>query len=411
MLKQKLKNLLINNPVLFANKVGFDKLGSLHNMWIKWMVHKKTDFTLQAHRNSYKTTCVAVALALIIILKPNERTLFLRKTDDDVKEIIAQVKKILLHPITKQIIRELYNIELILTVDNATEVSTNLCNDTKGTSQLMGMGIKASLTGKHFDNIFTDDIVTLRDRISKPERDAIIIAYQELQNLKVETGRIFNTGTPWHKDDAFKVMPKAVKFTWKDTNIFAKEQIEEKKSNMLSSIFAVNYELRHIASEDVIFTQPMEIGLEKGKAMRGISHLDAAYYGSDFTALTFIRKSNGFYYVYGKLWRKHVEECYNDIIRLYKEFLPNALYCEDNGDKGFVARDLRKSGLRTHSYHETTNKFLKITSILKREWSKVKFVEGTDDLYIEQICEYNENAEHDDAPDSLASSIRRLYRK
>ena len=57
------------------------------------------------------------------------------------------------------------------------------------------------------------------------------------------------------------------------------------------------------------------------------------------------------------------------------------------------------------------NKHLKITSYLKSEWRNVVFVKGTDAAYIDQVCDYNENAEHDDAPDSLASMIRLLWRK
>ena len=37
----------------------------------------------------------------------------------------------------------------------------------------------------------------------------------------------------------------------------------------------------------------------------------------------------------------------------------------------------------------------------------VVFCEGTDEAYIDQICDYTEDAEHDDAPDSLASLIQR----
>ena len=33
-------------------------------------------------------------------------------------------------------------------------------------------------------------------------------------------------------------------------------------------------------------------------------------------------------------------------------------------------------------------------------------MKGTDENYINQICDYNENADHDDCPDSLASLIR-----
>ena len=43
---------------------------------------------------------------------------------------------------------------------------------------------------------------------------------------------------------------------------------------------------------------------------------------------------------------------------------------------------------------------------MKYEWPDVVFVEGTDPKYIEQICDYNIDADHDDCPDSLASLIR-----
>jgi hypothetical protein len=57
------------------------------------------------------------------------------------------------------------------------------------------------------------------------------------------------------------------------------------------------------------------------------------------------------------------------------------------------------------------NKHLKISTYLKGEWENVIFVEGTDEEYIDQVCDYNENAEHDDCPDSLASLIRKYERK
>lgn len=60
-------------------------------------------------------------------------------------------------------------------------------------------------------------------------------------------------------------------------------------------------------------------------------------------------------------------------------------------------------------YHEDMNKYLKITSYLKGAWQDVIFVAGTDKEYINQVCDYNENADHDDAPDSLASIIRKKY--
>ena len=57
------------------------------------------------------------------------------------------------------------------------------------------------------------------------------------------------------------------------------------------------------------------------------------------------------------------------------------------------------------------NKFIKISSYLYDEWQNVYFVNGTDDEYIEQICSYTAEADHDDAPDSLASAIRVKWNK
>ena len=94
-----------------------------------------------------------------------------------------------------------------------------------------------------------------------------------------------------------------------------------------------------------------------------------------------------------------------------QQFLCGKIYTEDNADKGYLAKDLRKKGERVSTYTEHWNKYIKITTFLKRVWKDVYFVRGTDAEYINQICDYNEDAEHDDAPDSLASLIRQMKNK
>lgn len=179
---------------------------------------------------------------------------------------------------------------------------------------------------------------------------------------------------------------------------------------MTASLFAANYELRHIAAEDVIFTTP-QINAEPCNVEQGEGHIDAAYGGEDYTAFSIVRKTDGKYYVLGKLWRKHIDDCLDEIQSLRQAFNAGKIFCEDNGDKGYLAKELRRRGERAVLYHENMNKFLKITSYLKAEWNNVIFVAGTDKEFINQICDYNENAEHDDAPDSVASQIRRLWNK
>ena len=401
---------LKNKPYKFGKLLGFTKLTKLHNAWMRKMLTSKKDETLQAHRGSYKTTCVSIVLALLIILLPNKRILFMRKTDDDVKEIIKQVRNILVDPHTQVFVQAIYGVSLKLVVDNATELSTNLTTDVKGTSQLVGMGIGASITGKHFDIIFTDDIVNLKDRKSKAERDQTKSAYQELQNVKNRGGRIFNTGTPWHKDDAFSLMPDPEKWDYKQTGLISNEEIETLKSRMTRSLFAANYELKHIASEDVLFWDP-QTGADPSLVEQGDAHIDAAYGGEDWTAFTIVNKKDGKYYVFGKCWRKHVDDVEDKCIQYYRDFMCGKLYNETNGDKGYLNKDLKEKGVRSIPYHEKMNKFLKISTYLKAVWEDVIFVNGTDEEYINQICDYNEDAEHDDCPDSLASLIRKKWNK
>ena len=408
--KRKLVKSLLKNPVKYARMLGFDKLTDLHNEWIREMVKGKEDETLMSHRASYKTTCVSIALALIIILLPNKRTMFMRKTENDIKEVISQVKKILMNPHTIYIVKVLYGVDLRLTVSSTSELSTNLTTDVKGTSQLVGIGTGGSLTGKHFDIIFTDDIINIQDRISKAERERTKIIYQELQNIKNRGGRIFNTLTPWHKDDASTLMPDPKKYDCYSTGLISDEEIEEIKSKMLPSLFSANYELKHIASEDVIFTSPKSTD-NTALCEQGIAQVDAAFYGEDYTALTIVKKTGGKYYVHGRCWRKHVEECYSDIKKECEKYMVSKLHIEKNADKGLVARDLRNLGLRVNAYSETMNKYIKIVTYLKIEWDNVIFDIDTDKEYLEQICDYNENASHDDCPDSLASAIRVLYNK
>lgn len=402
--------ILLNEPVKIGYAVGFDKLTALHNRWIIEMIRGTQDKTLQAHRGSYKTTCVSIALACIFVLLPNKKTLFLRKTDADVKEVIRQVRNILLSPPMQEAARLIHGKDMVLITQTASELSSNLPGDSKGTSQLVAMGINGSITGKHFDRIFTDDIVNVQDRTSKAERDRTKIVYQELQNIRNRGGRIFNTGTPWHKEDCFSLMPNIERHDCYSTGLISKEQLQIIREAMTASLFAANYELRHIASDDVIFTSP-QTGADPALAEQGICHIDASYGGEDGTAFTICKKSGGKYYIFGRLWQKHVDDCLPEIIRLRKAFNAGIIYCERNADKGYLAKTLRDKGERADTYHEKMNKFVKITSYLKSEWKNVVFIAGTDAEYINQICDYTENAEHDDAPDSAASIVRKLWNK
>ena len=401
---------LKENPTAFANRLGFPLLTDLHRDWCREMVFGKEDHTLQAHRGSYKTTTVSIALWLLMLLRPNAQMAFFRKTDADVKEILEQVKKMLRTDVTQYLSEGLWGVSCQITTDNMLEVSTSLSSDARGGAQLTGMGIGGSLTGKHYDLIFTDDIVNLKDRASRAERERTKDAYREIKNLVNRGGKIFNTLTPWHVDDASTLMPEPERWPWDTTGLMTKEQYDEIAKVTTPSLLAANYQLRHIPSDDVIFTDP-KTGASHEKVYHGMCHVDAAYYGEDYTAFTAMAVHDGKYYVYGRLWRKHVDDCMPLIMADYQRLMLGRLYTETNADKGYSARAFKEKGASVVPYNEHENKHIKIVTYLKQVWPDVIFVNGTDEEYISQVCDYTEDAEHDDAADSAACCARIMISK
>lgn len=403
-------DLIKDEPYKIGQLLGFKDLGTLHNEWLQQMIFSKQDETLLAHRGSYKTTCLTIAIALMMIIRPNNNIIFLRKTDTDVKEVINQVSKILKSPLIQYIVKKIYGVDLILLEDSTFNITTNLMSSTRGTSQLLGLGIKSSITGKHADLVITDDIVNLKDRISKAERDLTKNAYMELQNIKNRTGRILNTGTTWHKEDAISIMPNKKVYDCYSTGLITRDKLEEIRQAMTPSLFSANYELRHIAAEDTLFTNPKFIN-EDTQIYNGICHIDASYGGADGTVLTIIKDYGDRLVMLGKHWNKHVDDCLDEILLLIKHYRGGSIYCEDNGDKGYLAKEIRNRGHIAKTYHEDMNKYIKISTYLKKWWSNIDWLEDTDPNYINEILDYTEDAEHDDSPDSAASIIRKLKGK
>ncbi len=402
---KKYLDLVKNKPIAFGLENGFNDLQDIHNEWLKLFLFSKDDETLQAHRGSFKTTCLSIAIAILIILKPTISIMFIRKSDDDVKEIVLQVSKLLKTELYQALSVALYGVECILLKDSAFEIDTNLKQNTKGGSQLIGTGSKSSLTGKHADLIITDDIINVDDRISKAHRERTKLVYQELQNIKNRGGRILNTGTPWHREDAFTLMPNIKTYNCYETGLIDDLELQSIRDAMSSSLFAANYELKHIADKDAMFTNSrIDDGTNTDKIFDGYCHVDASYGGEDGTAFTIAKEhADGNIYVFGQLKQMHVDDCLDGFEQQRKLYRAGTFYSESNADKGYLNKKIQSP---KRSYHEKMNKYIKISTYLKSNWSRIIFIKDTDKDYINQILDYTENSSHDDAPDSLASLIR-----
>lgn len=409
--KQQILNLLWNEPYKVGHWVGFKDLTAMHNDWLRSFLYGKNDITLLAHRGSYKTTDLSLFLAIHSIEKPNENTIFFRKTDSDVSEVVNQTAKILKSGAVQALTEILYGQPLTLLRNAANEIHTNLCTSTRGASQIVGLGIGTSITGKHADVVVTDDIVNIRDRISKAEREKTKLQYMELQNIVNRGGRFINTGTPWHKEDAISLMPNVQKYDCYSTGLISREKLEELRHSMSDGLFAANYELKHIADADAMFREP-KFTSETKALFGGLSHIDAAYGGGDSTAFTAFRAlPDGRIIGLGKRWAKHVDDCLAEIQAIQDRFRLGSVACEKNADKGYLAKELQKMGLSPFLYSETTNKFIKISTYLKQNWERIEWLTETDPEYVNEILDYSEFAEHDDCPDSAASLLRRMETK
>ena len=399
---------LLDCPDELGRRVGFVDMTSLHGEWIREMVMGEGDYTLQAHRGSYKSSCLAVAIALIIIMYPDRNIIFIRKADNDVSEMLSMVAKILRTAIFQDLAGVIHHQPLLITTEGAEHLSTNLWRSPMGAHQLLGIGLRASITGKHAYYVITDDICNLTDRISRAERERTKLQYDELQNIRNRGGRIINLGTPWHKEDVFSKMPNIHRYDCYHTNLLSQEKIDELRQSMSPSLFAANYELLHIASEEAFFETPPVFTDDPEVLRNGISHIDAAYGGRDFTAFTCAQRRGDKIYMYGRIWRKHVDKVLEDCVQEADRLLCWPMYIEDNGDKGFVCKEIRRQGKFGKSYSEHENKKIKIGTFLRKWWPNIIFLRGTDQEYINQIMDYTEEAEHDDAPDSAAVCCRVL---
>ena len=403
-------DIFFDHPEQIGHEIGFTDMTALHGQWIKKMVFGTEDYTLQAHRGSYKSSCLAVAISILLIYYPDRNIIFLRKTDSDVSEMLSMVSKILHSAFFQDLVREMYGKDLTVEAESMNHLSTNLWNSPMGAPQLLGLGIRASITGKHAWYVITDDICNKDDRESRAERERTKRQYDELQNIRNKGGRIINLGTPWHKEDVFSKMPNIHRYDCYQTGLISKEQLAQLRESMAPSLFAANYELKHIASTEVIFETAPRFTDDPELLRDGVSHVDAAYGGSDYTAFTCGKRDwdNDIIYLYGRIWHCAVDKVMDIISSETERLMCVPLKCEKNGDKGFLADEFMKRGVYATTYTESMNKFIKITTFLKKWWPRIIFLEGTDPEYIDQILDYTEHAEHDDAPDSAACVCRIL---
>jgi len=193
-----------------------------------------------------------------------------------------------------------------------------------------------------------------------------------------------------------------------DDNPFLSEVfVRELKKEYSGTVLYDRYILgKWAASEGALFIKYPTFTSDASLLYNGIAHIDAAYGGSDSSVLTCAKREGDTIYMFGRRRQAHIDTLLGFYSSETRRLRCSPILNERNADKGFVGKELKRMGDVPKLYDETMNKFLKIATYLRKWWGNIVFLEGTDKAYIDEIMAYNEQAEHDDAPDSAACICR-----
>lgn len=413
-------------PHLIGGMVGKDRLTDLHSDWIKmiWDSPAGQHASLMSHRGAYKTTAITeVGIVYYLLFHPNSRIALVRETFTEAADTLETIKKYMQSELVRSLFKYAHGRAPEAVNAPYGSVLYSFKRGVTKEKSIEAHGIIQMPTGRHYDRILCDDIVTINSRISRAAREKVKGAVLEIMTNIIDPGcSCFFVGTPWHHDDAWAmrndggrlVIPEPWKYRPADTGILTEAELAAKRSTTTRALFAINYLLDTSVRDDgQIFDEPFyapwDWSVPRGRIH---AHVDAAWDGACTNALTIMgRKPNGRVMVWGKCYPGNINDCEGDMVKCMQRRHVATFRMEDNADKGLVVRDMaRIEGCpRTDSYSEHMNKDVKIAAYLKRYWNYLDFDPDTDPHYIQQILDYRVGQDPRDCPDSAASLLREVF--
>jgi hypothetical protein len=410
-------------PHLLGHLCGKTKLTQLHSDWIRYTWDSKVDVGLMGHRGSYKSTSVLEIGALYYLLfHPNARLFIVRKTytqaASEVRTISQMMQSDMIEPLFRLAWGEKWKFSMLR--DGMFEVSAKK-EKTKEPS-VLALGLDSALVSLHTpDVIICDDFIDLNDRISEAERERTKMIIREIRtNIIDPGGHCILNGTPWARHDAWDDLEhpedgsKGIeirRYPVSSTGLLTPEEIAEKKSKTTPTLYAINYDLKFESEEGMLFSDP-HMGEWHDDNIEIKAHIDAAYKGDHYCALTIIGKQrNGRLNVVGFSSPGNIKDWTDFIIGKLIKYKVKELYAEDNADRGYTTDTfdmhpaLQHAGIWVQDYHELEKKHVKIITYVGEAFKQIEFAKESSADYMEQIVDWREGVEPDDGIDSLASIL------
>lgn len=396
--------------------MGKDKLTPMHSAWIRhvwdsWDEHR----AIQAHRGAYKTTAVLeVGPVRWMLFFPNDRIAIFRKKYSDAAAVVDTIAGAMEVPEVQALFEVAHGRRPRSRISRRGELLYDFKQTNTPEVSITALGLDSGYTGQHFEKVILDDFATLKDRLSRAEREKTKERVREIVTNVLDPGQAAGfTGTPWHAQDAWSVVPAVpLKFPVSATGILSEGEQERKRKTTTPFLWAANYDLRLDADESALFQEPRYGKWERASGAQ--AHLDAAFDGDHTCALTILARKGDGYQGVGYVYPGNVKDWLGFVKSACDRFKVQSLWMETNADKGYTADRLKALGVpvsQRTQYAETMNKHVKISTYLYEAWPLIEWDEDeTDPEYLEQVVDYREGQEPDDAPDSGASLIRQAFR-
>jgi len=410
-------------PHLLGHLCGKTLLTPLHSDWIRYMWESKVDVGLMGHRGSYKSTAIVEVGAIWwLMFHPNSRIFIVRKTYTMASSEIRTIAQMMESDAIRPLLELVWGCKWKFTMLREGQLELSVKKEKTKEPSIMALGLDSALISLHATDIILDDFVDLNDRISEAERERTKMIVQEYRTNIIDPGhRCMMNGTPWAKHDAWEALEhpenggKGIeirRYPVSSTGFLTEEQIADKKAKTTPVLYSINYDLAFENEDDMLFRNP-RMGTWHDDCTDVRAHIDAAFKGSHYCALSIMgRMPNGKFNVVGFTYPGNMKDWLPFVVGKIIKYGAKELFSESNADKGFsldiigLNPDIRRAGVWTTEYHETEKKYVKITNYLHDIYPMVEFAKESDSMYLEQIVDWREGSEPDDAPDSLSSLAR-----
>ncbi len=352
---------------------------------------------LLGSRNYGKTDYITIlGAAYKIYCSPQYKILIITKENKRVTSIVSEIANALLKN----------DVQLEKNNNTSIRVEGLMGKD----HSIEGLSIRSGLRGRHPDMILMDDPVTDED-VSEATRKQVERKYNECHKL---CSNICIIGQPAHQHDLYARLRNLVKKlevphgTIKELD---HDLDAQRAAGVSEESISASYHLKILTDGQNPFDKIKHID-KFPTGDTAVAFIDPSFEGGDYTAISIIKAHFDGVAVAGFVWKKAWNHCLEShgpkkgIAELCRQYNVKRLCFETNslGDMPIQLLGQALPGVGVVGRKSNNNKHSRIMAAgtyahlihLSRE---------SDKIYHDQVTQYEYDAEHDDAPDSLATGL------